>query len=443
MAALKLFISHSSRLRPASADDAEAQANWQLLQDTCKALKAEYSDKIEILVDYEGLHPGDDWERRLNEWLAECHAAIILFSRRAIEESNWVRKEARSSVGAPNSIPDSGSSRSCSTSRPAPRQISTKTRTSGHAAHHPHAVRCRESPPPRRFSAASGRSWAIIPRILRGAASKHPSNWLLEAVERTSLRAGEVNSLERCGSELFPANDATRHRRPTPTTPGAGAPPAERRREVPRALPGSARRHAATPEPRTCRRAVEVRSRAVGRHAAPRGRFRQRATENAWRSTASGWPAQARELGTPHFTLDRYLERAWPGRPDPGNPGIRREQPGRDPGEIRKATRAGLAHLTNEVIDRRVSKDKWHVVVFVPPTHGRAKPPIARLVDGLQKLQQLYGTPVFVFGVGEQMRDDLPEDLSESGLPACRLDGIGTNCSQNSTPASCSTEIYG
>ncbi|MCP5230197.1 MAG: hypothetical protein H6941_16545, partial [Candidatus Accumulibacter sp.] len=57
MAALKLFISHSSRLRPTSAADVEAQANWQLLQDTCQALKTEYGDKIDILVDYEGLHP--------------------------------------------------------------------------------------------------------------------------------------------------------------------------------------------------------------------------------------------------------------------------------------------------------------------------------------------------------------------------------------------------
>lgn len=94
MAALKLFISHSSRLRPADAGDDQAQRNWQLLQATCKALKGAYQENIEILVDHAGLHPGDDWEHRLNEWLAECHAAIILFSRRAIDESDWVKKEA-------------------------------------------------------------------------------------------------------------------------------------------------------------------------------------------------------------------------------------------------------------------------------------------------------------------------------------------------------------
>ena len=94
MAALRLFISHSSRLRPADAGDDQAQRNWQLLQATCKALKGAYQENIEILVDHAGLHPGDDWEHRLNEWLAECHAAIILFSRRAIDESDWVKKEA-------------------------------------------------------------------------------------------------------------------------------------------------------------------------------------------------------------------------------------------------------------------------------------------------------------------------------------------------------------
>ena len=47
-----------------------------------------------VLVDKDGLIPGDDWNHRLNLWLAECHAAIILFSKRAVEKSGWVAKEA-------------------------------------------------------------------------------------------------------------------------------------------------------------------------------------------------------------------------------------------------------------------------------------------------------------------------------------------------------------
>ncbi len=96
MSALKLFISHSSRL-----DDVEAQStpaldrNWRLLDDTCKAIRKKYGDRVAVLVDKDGLIPGEDWNHQLNLWLAECRVAvIILFSKRAIEKSDWVGKEA-------------------------------------------------------------------------------------------------------------------------------------------------------------------------------------------------------------------------------------------------------------------------------------------------------------------------------------------------------------
>jgi len=47
-----------------------------------------------VLVDKDGLIPGEDWNHRLNLWLAECHVSIVLFSKRAIEKSDWVAKEA-------------------------------------------------------------------------------------------------------------------------------------------------------------------------------------------------------------------------------------------------------------------------------------------------------------------------------------------------------------
>lgn len=96
MPALKLFVSHSSRLDDVNSE-LPADHNFKLLEETCALLKQEYGNKIEILVDQDnehGLYPGCDWERRLNEWLAECHAAIILFSERARTKSNWVKKEA-------------------------------------------------------------------------------------------------------------------------------------------------------------------------------------------------------------------------------------------------------------------------------------------------------------------------------------------------------------
>jgi len=94
MAPLKLFISHSSRLDDVPHKYTDDDANWRLLRETCDGLKARYGDAIHILVDRDGLIPGDDWNRELNLWLAECQAAIILVSKRALEKSDWVAKEA-------------------------------------------------------------------------------------------------------------------------------------------------------------------------------------------------------------------------------------------------------------------------------------------------------------------------------------------------------------
>jgi len=97
MTALKLFISHSSRLDESEhSDDPEKNINLELLLEVIKDIKQEYGECIDVLVDKDehGLLVGHDWEKRLNEWLGECHAAIILFSKRARENSNWVKKEA-------------------------------------------------------------------------------------------------------------------------------------------------------------------------------------------------------------------------------------------------------------------------------------------------------------------------------------------------------------
>ncbi len=94
MSALKLFVSHSSRLDDVEHKYTRNDRNWQLLEDTCREIRQRYGDRVEVLVDKDGLVPGDDWNHRLNLWLAECHVAIILFSKRAIEKSDWVAKEA-------------------------------------------------------------------------------------------------------------------------------------------------------------------------------------------------------------------------------------------------------------------------------------------------------------------------------------------------------------
>lgn len=94
MPALKLFLSHSSRLDGVEHNYTDDDANWRLLADTCEGLKTRYGQTIRILVDRDGLIPGDDWNHELNLWLAECQAAIILVSKRALKHSDWVAKEA-------------------------------------------------------------------------------------------------------------------------------------------------------------------------------------------------------------------------------------------------------------------------------------------------------------------------------------------------------------
>ena len=94
MSKLKLFVSHSSRLDDVDDHGLPLQHNWQLLADTCNAIRARYDERVEVLVDKQGLLPAQKWNHELNLWLAECHVAIILFSKRAIEKSLWVAKEA-------------------------------------------------------------------------------------------------------------------------------------------------------------------------------------------------------------------------------------------------------------------------------------------------------------------------------------------------------------
>jgi hypothetical protein len=71
MSALKLFISHSSRLDDIDHKYTSKDRNWNLLNNTVKAIKKRYADRLDILVDKDGLIPGDKWEHKLNLWLAD------------------------------------------------------------------------------------------------------------------------------------------------------------------------------------------------------------------------------------------------------------------------------------------------------------------------------------------------------------------------------------
>ncbi|MEF8731811.1 MAG: toll/interleukin-1 receptor domain-containing protein [Candidatus Accumulibacter meliphilus] len=418
MAALKLFISHSSRLRPASADDAEAQANWQLLQDTCKALKAEYSDKIEILVDYEGLHPGDDWERRLNEWLAECHAAIILFSRRALDGSNWVKKEAAILSWRAQLDPDFPFF---------PVLLDQQSSAEDLDKEFFGTLRITRTQCITDVTTAQQILGGIKPKlkdhpaILRGTA-KTPFEQLLEAVESVIVEQVKLHSLEQLWRLLFPATTL-----PSTHADYASALARHMLNEGEKSLERfQAVLNNTLPHPHRERaeellkfvRALWVDAGAAGQIPAARSHGKCLALNGNYLAHSDSELAHKKHF----FTLDRYLERAWPGTAQ-----IRvipiSDVSSQDAiqGEIRKVYARGLAHLTNEQIDQRVRNDQWHVVVFVPATNWAGEAPDARLVDGLQKLQQLYRTPVFVFGVGAQLRDDLP-DAVESLLPELSLE---------------------
>jgi hypothetical protein len=83
MSKLKLFVSHSSK----------TGRSRKLLRKLCSSLQAHDNDWY-VLVDKSGdIYPSDDWEKRLDEWLAECHAAVILVTKAALD-SWWVQKEA-------------------------------------------------------------------------------------------------------------------------------------------------------------------------------------------------------------------------------------------------------------------------------------------------------------------------------------------------------------
>lgn len=76
-----IFVSHSS-------------ADNTLTAEVCKQLKALLGgDKnCEVLVDTEKLEEAHPWPIQLHEMMADCHAAVVLLSEKALK-SDWVRKE--------------------------------------------------------------------------------------------------------------------------------------------------------------------------------------------------------------------------------------------------------------------------------------------------------------------------------------------------------------
>jgi hypothetical protein len=92
----KVFLSHSTR------DDPEAAAMRHHLESFLTARG------WHVLVDEDGLRGGEEWRGVLYRWIADCDAAIVLMSDRALG-SAWVRREInlllwRRALGSPLTV---------------------------------------------------------------------------------------------------------------------------------------------------------------------------------------------------------------------------------------------------------------------------------------------------------------------------------------------------
>jgi TIR domain len=76
----RIFISHSTR------DDFTRKVRLRLAEKLREM-------GLEPLVDT-NIEPGEIWRAKLHYWLGCCDGAVILFSRQALLESHWVKKEA-------------------------------------------------------------------------------------------------------------------------------------------------------------------------------------------------------------------------------------------------------------------------------------------------------------------------------------------------------------
>jgi hypothetical protein len=112
---LRVFISHSSRLRAESELRPGDTLNRhtfrkKYLADLIEITQARLRDSgVEVWVDRNQIHPGDDFDGKISFALYECDIGIILLDLDALD-SPWVRKEAtilmwRHAIGGVRVVP--------------------------------------------------------------------------------------------------------------------------------------------------------------------------------------------------------------------------------------------------------------------------------------------------------------------------------------------------
>ncbi len=100
----RIFISHSTSGKPADyaqekfPSDAERrealEAREHLAKEVCDGLATRLAagGTFAVLLDRQGIKPGDAWYAKLNVWVSGCDAAVILLTQRALE-SDYVKYE--------------------------------------------------------------------------------------------------------------------------------------------------------------------------------------------------------------------------------------------------------------------------------------------------------------------------------------------------------------
>lgn len=420
MTALRLFVSHSSRLRDEETSDPQAQANWQLLQDTCCGIRDAYRDDVEILVDYEGLQPSDEWEHCLDEWLYNCHAGVLLLSKRSVQ-SEWVKKEAQFLCLRAAIEPNF---------RLFPVLLDSQTPEDLDRDPFFRTLRLSRFQSARGVQSASDIVAALRPRldepIRQCSAPRTPFDRIVTAVEKILATDIDDATLAELCSLLPPemrSTHASLDRRRAPARRLArhlvrdGALALSRFREL---IDGT---QPLPPRERAEELLRYVRSLWVDAGAA---RIIADAKEPGSALALNGEfvAASIPDCHTACFTLDRYLERAWPDSSQIRIVPIARLSSAE---EIWQSIREGCSPVSAlpcrqppaARVDQQIRKFSGHLIVLLPPSPEAAPDPA--LLGELKRCAQGCRSLLFIWNVGPEM-PPLPLPGLQPILPALLAD---------------------